>query len=107
MPMVVPPLPWSGPYGGGYLTKALRYPLIKTANKAYLEELEYTDMPLIYTAINALQNTAWSVNSAVYRVLAEIWDGGGRIGKLPPREDELIPAKNFDAENPEPEELKD
>lgn len=107
MPMVVPPTPWSGPYGGGYLTKGLRYPLIKTANKTYLEELEYTDMPMIYTAINALQNTAWAVNQSVYRVMAEIWDGGGRIGKLPPRHDEPLPSKTFSEADPDPLQLRE
>jgi DNA-directed RNA polymerase len=106
MPMLTRPLPWSGPYGGGYLTKELRYPLIKTANKLYLEELSYTDMPIIYGAINALQDTAWAINQGVYRVLAEIWDGGGRIGKLPTVADEELPAKTHDLENPDPAELK-
>lgn len=106
MPMLCPPTAWKGPYGGGYLTKELRYPLIKTANKNYLEELSHVDMPIIFGAINALQDTAWTINQSVYRVLTEIWDGGGRIGKLPTVADEVLPTKNFDTESPNPEELK-
>ena len=92
MPMVSQPLPWSGPYGGGYLTKKLRYPLIKTANKNYLEELQYVEMPMVYDAVNALQNTAWTVNKAVLSVIRQVWEGGGRIGKLPAVHDEPLPA---------------
>ncbi len=107
MPMVTQPLPWSAPYGGGYLTKGLRYPLIKTANKNYLEELSHTDMPMIYRAVNALQDTAWTINKAVFNVVREIWDGGGHIGKLPPLVDEALPAKTHNLDNPDPVELKE
>lgn len=107
MPMLSQPLPWSAPYGGGYLTKGLRYPLIKTGNKNYLEELSHTDMPMVYQAVNALQDTAWTINKAVLNVLVEVWDGGGRIGKLPTRKDEPLPARLHDDDTvPDPEALK-
>jgi DNA-directed RNA polymerase len=105
MPMVSPPIPWTGPYGGGYLTKELRFPLIKTANKNYLEELRHWDMPDVYRSINALQDTAWSVNTGVLRVAREIWDGGGRVGGLPTREPLPLPPKFHDPET-EPEKHK-
>jgi DNA-directed RNA polymerase len=108
MPMVILPRPWTGPYGGGYLNSKLRYPLIKTANKNYLEELSYIDMPMIYRTINALQDTAWTINKAVLAVMQKAWDGGGRIGKLPAIHDEPIPAKPYD--NPDevaPEVVKE
>jgi DNA-directed RNA polymerase len=92
MPMVCPPLDWKGPHGGGYLTKKMRYPLIKTMNKSYLAELEYVEMPMVYEAVNALQHTAWQVNPAVVSVLRSVWEGGGRIGKLPAVDDEPLPA---------------
>lgn len=98
LPMVVPPTPWTGPFGGGYLTKPLRFPLIKTANRNYLEELKSWDMPMVYDAVNALQETAWSVNEAVLRVARESWDGGGRLGKLPPRFKLELPPQGYDAE---------
>jgi DNA-directed RNA polymerase len=107
MPMVTQPRPWNSPWGGGYLSKKLRFPLIKTANKNYLEELSYVDMPMVYSAINALQDTKWTVNKAVLSVLQAVWDDGGSLGKLPPREDTPIPAKNFDTENPDPVALKE
>lgn len=105
MPMVCRPTPWTSPYGGGYLTKELRFPLIKTGNKNYLEELKAWDMPEVYSAINALQDTAWSINSAVLRVAREVWDGGGRVGSLPSRDPIPLPPKNHDPET-EPEKHK-
>ena len=103
LPMVVPPRPWSGPYNGGYLTKPLSYALIKTSNRNLLEEYKSIEMPLIYKAVNALQNTAWAVNKAVLKVMSEIWESGGSLGGLPMRDDEPAPAKNYSdpEENPE------
>lgn len=106
MPMVVKPTPWSGPFGGGYLTKQMRFPLIKTANRNYLEDLKQVDMPMVYKTVNALQETPWAINKAVFNVMREVWDGGGRMGKLPAREPQALPPKHFDLENPDPEELK-
>lgn len=105
MPMVIPPRRWTGPYGGGYLTKELRFPLIKTANKNYLEELKSWPMPMVYRSINALQETSWSVNKGVLGVARAIWDGGGRVGKLPSRDPIPLPEKNHDPET-EPEKHK-
>jgi DNA-directed RNA polymerase len=106
MPMVVKPLPWKSPFGGGYLTKQMRFPLIKTANRNYLEDLKQVDMPMVYKAVNALQETPWSINKAILHVMKEVWDGGGRLGKLPHRDPLPLPPKTFDQENPDPEELK-
>lgn len=96
MPMVVPPKQWSNPFNGGYLTKTLRYTLVKTGNKNYLEELRNHDMPKVYNAINALQDTAWTINRGVLDAMRAVWDGGGRLGGLPPRENVPLPAKDFD-----------
>lgn len=105
MPMVCRPTPWTSPFGGGYLTRELRFPLIKTGNKNYLEELKSWDMPDVYRAINALQDTAWTVNKGILRVSSEIWDGGGRVGKLPSRDPIPLPPKTHDPEA-EPEKHK-
>lgn len=100
MPMVCQPTQWDGPYGGGYLTKELQYPLIKTANKGYLNELTEVDMPVVYNAINALQATKWKVNKAVFNVLNQVWAGGGVLGKIPSIHDEPMPAMNYDPKDP-------
>jgi DNA-directed RNA polymerase len=106
MPMVVRPRPWTSPFGGGYLTKPMRFPLIKTGNRNYLEDLKQVSMPMVYKAVNALQDTPWAINKAVLHVMKEVWDNGGRLGKLPHRDPMPLPAKTFDLETPDPEELK-
>jgi DNA-directed RNA polymerase len=106
MPMVVKPLPWNSIWGGGYLTKPLRYAMIKTRNRNYLEEMKAWDMPDVYRAINALQETPWRVNRAVLNVLEEVWEGGGVLGGLPHRDNMPLPAKNYEDPEANPEAHK-
>lgn len=100
-PMVVRPRPWSTPFDGGYLT--YRVNLVKSNNKAYLDELKGWDMPEVYRAVNALQDTKWQINQGILRLMKEVWDGGGNLGKLPPRDDIQPPPlpANFDSLSPE------
>jgi DNA-directed RNA polymerase len=106
LPMVCPPKPWSGPFGGGYLTKTMQRPMVKTHNKQYLAELKSWDMPSVYNAINALQATRWAVNEPVYRVLKEVWEQGGIAGKLPSRDKKPLPAQSWEPDTtPDPEVL--
>lgn len=100
LPMVVKPRPWSNPFNGGYLNKKMRMPLITGAPSSLLEELKQHEMPLVYRAINALQDTAWRVNGTVLRIMREVWDGGGNLGGLPSREPLPLPAKNFSEDAP-------
>lgn len=99
MPMVTQPRPWSNPFNGGYRHPKMRKPLVKGANRNLLEELKHFDMPLVYRALNAMQDTAWSVNPTIFRILREVWDGGGNLGGLPAREELPLPAKNFTDED--------
>lgn len=90
-PMVVPPKPWTNPFNGGYLT--LRASLVKSSNKGYMDELKSWDMPAVYRAVNALQDTRWAINKGILRLMKEVWDGGGNLGKLPARDPLPIPAR--------------
>jgi len=95
MPTVVPPKKWTAPVGGGYFSEHIKaLTLIKTRNVNYLEELanHVDDMPVIYSAINSLQNTAWKVNDKVLNVIEQAWEKGQAIGKLPQRDSYDIPA---------------
>lgn len=72
IPMVIPPLDWQYQRRGGYHF-ALRgvHPLVR-ANFIYrYPEPEKTDMPLVYTALNALQKTPWRINESVYAVMEQ------------------------------------
>lgn len=85
-PCVVPPVAWTSPTEGGYHTDILpQLPLIKTRNKAYLEELHnrVDDMPTVYQAVNAVQDTAWRVNRFVLQVFEDVWGMGGGVAGIP------------------------
>ncbi|MGE0675145.1 MAG: DNA-directed RNA polymerase, partial [Methylibium sp.] len=94
-PCVIPPKPWTNPLNGGYWTNAIkRRPLVQTRVKGYIDELFGAAMPDVYRAINALQETAWSVNGEVFAVMREMWDRGIGLGRVLPARDHLpLPVK--------------
>lgn len=95
-PMVVPPVDWQGPRGGGYLTHHIP-PLsfIKTTNRNYLEELEglSDQMEPVYRAVNHIQKTPWQVNSFVLAILQILHDNGTAVANLAALEDEPLPPR--------------
>jgi len=94
LPMVIPPQPWSTPKAGGYWSgRARRLTLVKSNNRAYLEELGNQDMPEVYTAVNALQNTAWAVNRKVLAVMEELCDNHSTLAIIPQFDDQPLPEK--------------
>ncbi len=96
-PCVVPPKDWTTPTDGGYHTHHVRQiPLVKTENKNYLQELKHFDMPMVYGAVNAMQQTGFKVNQFVLQVLKDIWDSGIALPSLPPSENAEIPNKPHD-----------
>ena len=103
LPMLVPPRDWTSPWNGGYLTKAVpRMTLVKTRDSMYLEDLANTEMPLVYKAINGLQQTAWQVNQEVLMVFQELWGSGMEIGDTPSKALAEEPGKPLDVDtNPE------
>lgn len=99
LPTIIPPKPWTTPYSGGYHTKAVRpMTVVKTRNRHYLEELTHQadEMPMVYQAINAIQNTPWKINEAVLVVMQQVWDEGLDIGAVPSRTDLPFPPKPHD-----------
>ena len=96
-PCIAPPADWASPYGGGYHTHHIReLTLVKTSNHNYLAELRHFDMPSVYKAVNAMQRTAYKVNTFVLDTLQEIWDSGIHLPSLPPSENFPIPGKPLD-----------
>jgi len=98
LPMVVPPLDWTNPHDGGYLNQHNDLTLVKTHKKAYLAELQVANPTAVYSAVNALQRTAWRVNERVLDVLQQVWKGRKSVAGLPPVEDGEEPAKPEDIE---------
>ena len=95
-PMVVPPLPWTTPNDGGLLT--VRMPVVKTRTVTYLKELEHAPMEGVYSAMNALQETAWAINGPVADVMAQAWDSSSTLGNLPSRDNIPLPPMVHDPE---------
>lgn len=92
-PMVVQPRDWTSPWDGGYLSSNIKpLKLVKTKNKAYLDELRNVDMPIVFEAVNAIQRTAWQINSQVLDVMAQLWESGSELGGIPPREGLPMPS---------------
>ena len=92
MPTVVPPKPWTGPTGGGYyfgLANKLR--LVKSRSRGYQSELREWDMPDVYRAVNALQDTPWQVNTDVLEVMAAAVRSGSALAGLPETHQEPVP----------------
>jgi DNA-directed RNA polymerase len=101
MPMVVPPKRWAPGKSGGYSHKNLWLPLVKGAKRGYLSELSEADMPDVYAALNAVQETAWAVEPVVLRAAEALWEEGTSVSKLPSRDDEPLPPKPHDIDTNE------
>ncbi len=103
MPMVSQPKPWrdKDPYGGGYGDGVFadRPCLVKTKNKRYRDGLVGHSMPVVYEAVNRMQNTAWVVNSKVLEVVNYFWGHGYTANNVLPSSQLLeIPSKPSDIE---------
>lgn len=96
MPTVIPPAPWTDTHGGGYHTHhLLARCIVKAASKAHIEKLKAADMTVTHAGLNAIQNTAWKINSEVLDVMQDVWERGAEIA-MPNRVDLLLPPKPHD-----------
>jgi DNA-directed RNA polymerase len=95
-PMILPPVDWDSPIGGGYLS-GRKLTFVKSRRKEFHEEITSTNLDLCYNAVNGLQRTAWKVNKQVFEVLEEIWRHTDyTFGELPERERVEMPPKPHD-----------
>ena len=76
----------------------MHYNLFKSRSRAYLEEMNNRahEMPDVYKAVNAMQNTPFKINIKVYQVANTIFHNGSVVGKLPSTENIPLPPKPFD-----------
>lgn len=94
LPMLVPPRAWAPGRQGGYLTEIAHLtPLVRTRNRGYHAELALADMPAVYKAVNAIQNTAWHINGSVLDVARDLWELGGDVAGLPARDSLPLPPR--------------
>lgn len=103
-PMVIPPKPWTNPFDGGYyinLKKPLQ--LVRMSAKD-CDALYYdVDMPTVYKAVNAIQNTAWHINNRVLEVANAVcsWEHIPEALEMPTVNPAEPPARPIEADTDE------
>ena len=86
-PLVIPPVPWAAPVGGGFhfregldhpaIPAPLRaLPLVRRASKEQRAMLNKADLGHVYAALNAAQATAWRINPRVFSTLTQLIEIG-------------------------------
>lgn len=96
-PMLCSPRPWTGAFGGGFVGKlGKRTKLVRTGNRAYLEDIHNTilsgGMGTVLTALNAIQSTPWRINRRILDVMRAAFGGAfGRAYRLPASEKAPLP----------------
>jgi len=73
-PMILPPRPWKGIEGGGYVATPL--PLVKRQEEQPEIEKALTraELGVACAAVNALQETGWRTNERLWAVLKVAWE---------------------------------
>jgi DNA-directed RNA polymerase len=87
VPMIVEPRPWTSLSEGGYLVTPMKLFKRQTGKRAQ-QRLAKADLSAVYAAVNALQNTPYRINQAVYRFQRDAWVAGLPFFGLT-REDQL------------------
>ena len=103
MPTIVPPRRWSNPRNGGYWTKFVRTPWMirfkanqEQQRKRAIDDFMAMDMPVVYAAINRVQEVGWKVNPKVLEVAKKLWERGQGEASMPRKEPLPLPAKPTD-----------
>jgi DNA-directed RNA polymerase len=89
--MIIPPRPWVSLSEGGYLVTPLKL-LKRQVTRRAQQLLESADLSIVFSAVNAMQNTAFRINNPIYRNMRKAWDAGHlffglethTVSKLPP-----------------------
>ena len=87
LPTALPPLDWAPGVDGGYRFPPLRgrAKLVRLWKRlpARHKDLANVDMPVVYSALNAIQRTTWSLNTDVLDVVETIVSKGLPVPGLP------------------------
>jgi DNA-directed RNA polymerase, mitochondrial len=75
VPMIVEPLPWTSLSKGGYLSTPMKF-FKRQMGKSAQHRLEKADLSAVYSAVNALQNTQYRINQAIYQFQRDAWAQG-------------------------------
>ncbi|KAJ0038285.1 hypothetical protein Pint_23430 [Pistacia integerrima] len=93
MPMLVPPLNWTGYDRGAYLflpSYVMRIHGARQQREA-VKRTPRSQLEPVFEALDTLGNTKWRVNKRILSVIDRIWANGGGLADLVDREDVPIP----------------
>ncbi|XP_019420030.1 PREDICTED: DNA-directed RNA polymerase 2B, chloroplastic/mitochondrial-like [Lupinus angustifolius] len=93
MPMLVPPVNWTGYDKGGHLflpSYVMRTHGVRQQREA-VKRSPRKQLEPVFEALDTLGNTKWRVNKKVLSVIDRIWASGGRLADLVDRDDVPFP----------------
>ncbi|XP_022967967.1 DNA-directed RNA polymerase 1B, mitochondrial-like [Cucurbita maxima] len=93
MPMLVPPLYWTGYDKGAYLflpSYVMRIHGAKQQREA-VKRVPKKQLEPVFEALDTLGRTKWRVNKRILSIIDRIWASGGRLADLVDREDVPLP----------------
>lgn len=97
LPMIVPPLPWAPGQRGGYrFAMRDKHDLVRSPSRITQEKVRATPMPIVYAAVNRIQETAWRINPHVLSLVQQLVERGGGVANLPSTEPFRLPLKPAD-----------
>ena len=82
MPCIASPVKWSSIYEGGY-HQYNGVQLVKTADLAYKKELETKDLSKVFDAVNTVQETAWKINTNIFKVMDSLYSSQASVSVVP------------------------
>lgn len=91
VPTIIPPKPWTSMWDGGYygalsqnktLMRYIPYARSSQTRKLYTSRLNELDLSSLYSAVNAIQATAYRINKPVLDILKYYLSIGGGIAGL-------------------------
>ncbi|RWP18844.1 MAG: DNA-dependent RNA polymerase [Mesorhizobium sp.] len=92
LPMVVPPVDWTGLQGGGYVTNLDRpLPLVRRSRREQADLLKKADLSVVLRGLNAIQRTPWAINGAILDVMSVLAKSGESIAGLIPSSEIPMP----------------
>ncbi|WVZ70612.1 hypothetical protein U9M48_019261 [Paspalum notatum var. saurae] len=95
MPMLIPPICWTGYDKGAHLflpSYVMRTHGARQQREA-VKRAPREQMQSVFEALNTLGSTKWRVNKSVLSIVDRIWSSGGRLADLVDRTDVPLPNK--------------
>uniref|UniRef100_J3MVS3 DNA-directed RNA polymerase n=2 Tax=Oryza brachyantha TaxID=4533 RepID=J3MVS3_ORYBR len=95
MPMLIPPISWTGYDKGAHLflpSYVMRTHGARQQREA-VKRAPREQMQSVFEALDTLGSTKWRVNKRVLSIVDRIWSSGGRLADLVDRSDVALPEK--------------